>query len=64
MNRNYDLDDIKGKIQELRSLSKDIFIYTHIIINFPTETDDDFVASLKISKIFDDVLIMNYSDNE
>jgi tRNA A37 methylthiotransferase MiaB len=38
-------------------------LFTHFIINFPTETVEDFKRSLNIAKIFDYSIFLPYGNN-
>lgn len=42
MNRKYDLNGFKEKIQEIRHVFKTIALTTDVIVGFPGETDEDF----------------------
>ena len=42
MNRKYDLNYFRNRINKIRSIDKDISITTDLIVGFPSETDDDF----------------------
>ena len=46
MNRKYNIDKYKMKIDELRSIRKDINITTDLIVGFPEETDSDFMETI------------------
>lgn len=46
MHRHYSAEDFEKRVQEIRQKIKDIFIYTDIIAGFPTESLEDFKASL------------------
>ena len=50
MNRKYDLDFFKEKINEIRSIRPNISITTDIIVGFPSETDKLFEESIKTVK--------------
>jgi MiaB/RimO family radical SAM methylthiotransferase len=63
MNRRYDIPATMKAIGELRALAPQTTLCTHLIINFPTETHDDFRASLALADTFDEVIFLNYSDN-
>ncbi|MBD3315746.1 MAG: radical SAM protein [Chitinivibrionales bacterium] len=63
MNRAYDPGKVLDTIRRLRELSPKTWFYTHFIINFPTETDEDFSRTLEASAHFDECLFMNYSTN-
>jgi len=64
MNRNYKIEKLYRVIEKIKKIKPNIWLYTHIIINFPTETISDLNKSIKIAKIFDDVLFLDYADNE
>ena len=63
MNRNYNINVIKDIIKKIKNLAPSCRFGTHIIVNFPTETKEDFLSSLRLIALFDDFLIFNYSDN-
>lgn len=63
MNRDYDPPRVKEILKDMRKLAPRMFLYTHIIVNFPTETLEDLQASLRAAILFDDFEIVNYSDN-
>jgi MiaB-like tRNA modifying enzyme len=48
MGRNYTRGEYEGHVKELRALVKGITIETDIMVGFPGESDDDFVASEEI----------------
>jgi MiaB/RimO family radical SAM methylthiotransferase len=64
MNRNYPINEVLSLLSDLKSISPHTWFYTHIIVNFPSETDDDLKLSLSSSEIFDECLFMNYSRNQ
>jgi len=64
MGRRYDIGRVLKTVLEIRKLSASTWIYTHVIINFPTETRADFVRSLRASLCFSERMFINYSDNE
>lgn len=47
MNRTYDIGKLLELIKEVNKLSLKTWLYTHIIIGFPTETMEDFLESVK-----------------
>ncbi len=63
MNRRYRIDAVMGALRQLRSEARQTVFCTHIMINFPTEFDDDFLKSLAIANDFDEVVFLHYSDN-
>ena len=50
MNRKYDLEYFKKKIEEIRSIRKDIAISTDVIVGFPGETEDLFHKTIETCK--------------
>ncbi|MEK6864477.1 MAG: tRNA (N(6)-L-threonylcarbamoyladenosine(37)-C(2))-methylthiotransferase, partial [Nanoarchaeota archaeon] len=60
MNREYTSKEFVDIINKLKKEIKDICIATDIIVGYPTETEDDFLESMKIIKeIKPDVLYIN-----
>ncbi|MBR2246796.1 MAG: tRNA (N(6)-L-threonylcarbamoyladenosine(37)-C(2))-methylthiotransferase MtaB [Bacilli bacterium] len=66
MNRKYDLDFFKDKINEIRSIRPNISITTDIIVGFPSETDELFEESIKTVKEinFSKLHVFPYSERE
>jgi tRNA A37 methylthiotransferase MiaB len=66
MNRRYNADEIAGFFQEARSIYPDIKLTTHLMVGFPSETDEEFKDSLRvITKIhFDEVTVFPYDPKE
>ena len=66
MNRKYDLDYFKNKIDEIRSIRPNIAISTDIIVGFPNETDDMFNNTLSFSKEigFSKIHVFPYSERK
>ena len=50
MNRKYDLEYFKNKINEIRAIRPDVSITTDIITGHPGETDNDFSSSINVLK--------------
>jgi tRNA-2-methylthio-N6-dimethylallyladenosine synthase len=48
MKRGYTADDFRRKIENLRKVRPDISITSDFIIGFPSETDEDFEATMKL----------------
>jgi len=46
MNRYSDIEKIEDSITRLRRICPNLFISIHVIVGFPTETDDDFKKTL------------------
>ncbi|MCX7956946.1 MAG: tRNA (N6-isopentenyl adenosine(37)-C2)-methylthiotransferase MiaB [Endomicrobia bacterium] len=63
MNRNYIVEKYKEIIQMIRQEIHGISITTDLIVGFPTETEEDFQATLKaVSEIqFDSTFVFKYS---
>ena len=64
MNRRYPIDAVMEAVRELREVAPRTTFCTHIMINFPTESHDDFLRSLAAADGFDEVLFLHYSDNK
>jgi threonylcarbamoyladenosine tRNA methylthiotransferase CDKAL1 len=64
MNRRYPIDRVMEAVQQLRGVAPQTTFCTHIMINFPTESHDDFLMSLTVADGFDEVLLLHYSDNQ
>ncbi len=47
MNRKYDVNYFKEKINKIRSIRPDISITTDVIVGFPNETEEDFNETVK-----------------
>lgn len=47
MNRKYNIEEYKKKIEQLRSIRKDANITTDLVVGFPNETDEDFAITLE-----------------
>jgi threonylcarbamoyladenosine tRNA methylthiotransferase CDKAL1 len=63
MNRNYNLNKIKHAVREIKEKNPRTRLFTHFIINFPTETIDDFKLSLDLASLFDYTLFLPYGEN-
>ena len=66
MNRKYDLDFFKEKINEIRSIRPNISITTDIIVGFPSETEELFNESIETVKEinFSKLHVFPYSERE
>lgn len=47
MNRKYDINYFKDKINLIRTIRPNISITTDVIVGFPNETDEDFITTCK-----------------
>jgi len=63
MNRPYDPDRLAGAIKRLRTLDPEVFVYSHFIFNFPTETWEEFEESVAFSRHFDHCVFIGYGEN-
>lgn len=63
MSRRYRIDAVMEALRQLRSEARRTVFCTHLIVNFPTETHDDFIRSLALADDFDEVVFLHYSDN-
>jgi len=63
MNRRYDPDHLAGAIGRLRALDPEVFIYSHFIFNFPTETWGEFEQSVAFARHFDHSVFIGYGEN-
>ncbi len=64
MNRRYPIDRVIEAVQQLRGVAPQTTFCTHIMINFPTESHDDFLMSLAAADGFDEVIFLHYSENQ
>ncbi len=64
MNRRYPIDGVMKAVRQLRDIAPQTTFCTHIMVNFPTESHDDFLKSLAVADGFDEVLFLHYSDNQ
>lgn len=66
MNRRYDAEHYLSLVRKLRSARPEITISTDIIVGFPGETEEDFLATLNIMKEarFDAAFTFIYSPRE
>ncbi|TFG93236.1 MAG: radical SAM protein [Syntrophobacterales bacterium] len=64
MHRRYPIDAVMEAVGQLRAAAPETTFCTHIMVNFPTESPDDFLQSLAVADAFDEVLFLNYSDNQ
>ena len=66
MNRKYDMQYFINKINQIRSIRKDIAITSDVIVGFPGETDADFnITKENIKKIkFTELHVFPYSKRE
>ncbi len=46
MNRKYNINEYKNKIEKIRNIRPDINITTDLIVGFPTESSEDFIETI------------------
>jgi len=63
MNRRYPVDRVVDKVRRLRAAAPGSLLCTHVLVNFPTETREEFAASLALADAFSDTYFLHYSDN-
>lgn len=61
MNRNYKVDSVLGIIEKIRLISPRTLLWSHFIIDHPSETWQDFWLTLKAAKSFHFFHHFNYS---
>jgi len=64
MNRRYPIAGVMEAVRQLRDAAPETTFCTHIMVNFPTESHDDFLGSLALADDFDEALFLHYSDNQ
>ncbi|MBF0510753.1 MAG: radical SAM protein [Candidatus Omnitrophica bacterium] len=63
MKRSYSLSLMMKTIKEIKAYNSKIRLESHFIINFPTETMEDFKKCLHLARFFDNVDFVEYQDN-
>lgn len=66
MNRRYNIESIFNIAKQIKKDSSSIFLRTHIIYNFPTETKQEFMNNINHPdlKYFNEVMLFCYSDRK
>ncbi len=64
MNRRYRVDDVLAVVRELREIAPALRIETDFVIAYPTETPDDFAASLALLEHFDNRNLVPFERHE
>lgn len=64
MKRPYRISSVLKKIREIKKNNPDIMINTHVIVGFPSETEEEFKMTIRMVKtgLFDRVKVFVYSD--
>jgi tRNA A37 methylthiotransferase MiaB len=60
MGRDYPIAPVLARVREIRGLSPDIFIITHVIAGFPTETRSEYLDSVRAATAFDSVWLYRF----
>lgn len=63
MNRCYDPCRLAETVAHFRTLDPDVFIYSHFIYNFPTETWEEFEQSVAYASHFNHCVFIGYGEN-
>jgi len=63
MNRGYRAEEFLRAVRTIRSASSEVFIKTQIVVGFPGETEEDFLANKRLykSQLFNYVEVFAYS---
>ncbi|HSB82034.1 MAG TPA: radical SAM protein [Candidatus Methylomirabilis sp.] len=64
MNRRYAIDRVADCVHGLHQAAPHTTLCTHLLVNFPTETHEDFLKTLHVADGFDEALFLHYSDNQ
>jgi tRNA A37 methylthiotransferase MiaB len=64
MNRHHGIEEIANVLKEFKKIHPTLNLYTHFIVGFPSETEQEFMATINAVKDigFDSALIFPYSD--
>lgn len=60
MGRRYRIAPVLARVRQIRALSPSIFIITHVIAGFPTETRQEFLDSVRAATAFDSAWIYRF----
>ena len=63
MNRDYDLEKIVNAVAQIKGDGSPTRLFTHFIMNFPSETAEEFQKSLELAPFFDYTLLLPYGEN-
>ncbi len=64
MGRHYEVDDVLRIVQEMRRSYPGIYLETHMIYGFPTESQEEFESSFRAAEYFDSVIYFYYTDRK
>ncbi|NPU84832.1 MAG: radical SAM protein [Syntrophaceae bacterium] len=63
MNRRYDPGRLADAVLRLRALDPGVFVYSHFIFAFPTETWEELAESVSFAGLFDHSVFIGYGGN-
>jgi MiaB/RimO family radical SAM methylthiotransferase len=64
MGRNYEVEDVLRLVREMRRNYPGIYLETHMMYGFPTESREEFESSFSTSEYFDSVIYFYYTDRK
>ncbi|KPA09306.1 ribosomal protein S12 methylthiotransferase RimO [Candidatus Magnetomorum sp. HK-1] len=64
MNRNYDPEEVFKKMMEIKKINPSIYLITHILYSFPSETREEIKDTFRAKDYFDRVMYFCYADKE
>jgi len=64
MNRRYQIEDVLKFVKNLRATKPKVFIWTHYIVGFPSETWQDYRASVSSARYFDFYYVFPFSSRK
>jgi len=64
MNRRYPIGTVLETVRRLREVARSSRLCTHLLMNFPTETREEFLQTLAAAEQFREALFLHFSDNE
>jgi hypothetical protein len=62
MNRKYDVENILNIIRDIKKRNKHIYLETHILFGFPSETREEFTGTFSLYEFFDRIFFFCYTD--
>lgn len=64
MGRHYDVDDVLRLMSEMKRNYPGIYLETHMMYGFPTESREEFEGSFRAAEYFDSVIYFYYTDRK
>lgn len=62
MNRPYEVKKVLEAVESIRELSDSLWMTTHLIFGFPSETRAEFEDLMNVGRAFNEILYILYSD--